>query len=145
VEFSTDADKHLVEPAPRPVSLFSATPVAGGKIELRALWDDTGIAEGVFTAATQVAFYYDNGTGTIDYNTPLATEDLAPNVSGSVSYGGGLKAEYTTGALTDGQEYLFAAKAKTAAGSLSDASSEIAATADATEPDAGTLSAEEII
>lgn len=86
---------------------LSALAVAGGKIQLT--WEYDGHLESA--TPTLFSVYYDNGTGTVDYVTPLTT------VAYSAGTPDGKVLEYTflTGALVDATTYKFGVRASAGA------------------------------
>ncbi|MCX5791532.1 MAG: T9SS type A sorting domain-containing protein, partial [Elusimicrobia bacterium] len=78
-------------PSPLPPGNFSAESLAGNKISLAWL-------PSPFEGITGYNLYYDSGTGTIDYGTPLAT--LAAD-----------RTSYTTGVLVSSAAYKFGLRA----------------------------------
>ena len=73
--------------APAPVANLRAYPIGGGKLALE--WEKS-----YSNNVSQYVLYWDDGTGTIDYGTPLATFPHPLTT-------------YITGVLTNGTEYLF--------------------------------------
>ena len=88
--------------APRSVE---AEPVSDGKVEVSWIYDPTReyLGPGM---AQEARIYGDGGTGTMDWDTPVATVDM----------GGPERLErwsWTSGQLTDGQTYQFAVRIAT--------------------------------
>lgn len=112
-----------------PVGL-TATPVAGGKIQIDWLYDTTNqeVVPSLFS------IYYDNNTGTVDYVNALSTKAYS---TGTVS-GRHLAFTYTTAALGDGLDYEFGVRAKSATGDEEENEVTVTEIADATAPNAPT-------
>lgn len=111
-----------------PIGL-TATPIAGAKFTVAWLYD------GKFEEATPDTFsvYWDNGTGTMDWVTPMTTVAY----SAGVASGRQLVYSVDTAALVNGTDYQFAVRAKI--GSDEEANEVIATdTADSTAPAAPT-------
>jgi hypothetical protein len=101
VKVSIDASGNLEQP--RPNSIFEARtdPLAGSKVKL--LWYYCPLDQNSEPACFNI--YYDNGTGQIDYENPIAT----------ISYAGRKFYSYQSDPLK-GDRYLFAIRAKDANG-----------------------------
>lgn len=125
-------------PASRPAEpiVVEAAPSAGGKIKVTWLYDPANEYLGP-GAAFEARIYWDNATGTIDWDTPKATVAMgAPTAADWYSW--------ESEALVDEQEYLFAVRIATAAhpnGIETANTDEHAATADTSAPDAPVLAA----
>ncbi len=119
----------IVLSSPKPATPYAmlATPGVGGIITLDATYNAT--SEDV--AATAINFYYDSGTGTIDFATIFASVSLRAHAAGEPIV---FDVTFTTTPLVDGTTYLFAAKSIAANGLESAASGEAAGLADATAP-----------
>ncbi len=124
VEFIVSSGVRILRPnSPR---LLTATPGAGGTIVLTCEYDPAN----QLAAPTAVRFYYDNGTGTIDYVTPIGTA----SITATTALGRPATATYTTGALIHGTTYLFVARARTAGGIEDTNTTTASAVADTTGP-----------
>jgi hypothetical protein len=101
VKVSIDSDGDLAQP--RPNSIFEARieQLAGSKVKL--LWYYCPLDQDSGPACFKI--YYDNGTGQIDYENPIAT----------ISYTGRKFYSYQSDSL-EGGRYLFAIRAKDANG-----------------------------
>lgn len=101
VKVSIDADGDLAQP--RPNSIFEArtAQLAGSKVKL--LWYYCPLDQNSEPACFKI--YYNNGTGQIDYENPIAT----------ISYAGRKFHSYQSDSL-EGDRYLFAIRAKDANG-----------------------------
>ncbi len=108
-----------------PVGL-TATPVAGGKIQLDWLYDTTDQE----VVPLLFSVYYDNNTGTMDYVTPL---DTVLYSTGTVN-GRFLAFTFTTGVLGDGLDYEFGIRSESAAGNEEENEVTVTETADLTAP-----------
>ncbi len=106
---------------------FSAAPIAGGQVILTL--DYPAATEGSLGVAIRV--YSDGGTGTIDYVTPLHSEDIPAHDLGESRLIG---VPLLTPALTHGTAYKFAARAVDAAGRESASTPERVVRADAEPP-----------
>ncbi len=101
VKVSIDADGDLAQP--RPNSIFEARTkqLAGSKVKL--LWYYCPLDQNSEPACFKI--YYDNGTGQIDYENPIAT----------INYTGRKFYSYQSDPL-EGDRYLFTIRAKDAGG-----------------------------
>ncbi len=106
----------VVPPAPSNL----AASVNSGTLVATLTWD----ASSPETDVTQYNIYSDNGSGTIDYNTPFAT--VAANASASYSY--------DTAALTADSLYKFVVRSQDAAGNIEQNTSAASAATDFTAP-----------
>ena len=113
-----------------------AEAIAGGKVQV-SFWyrpDQEYLGPG---AAFEARIYYDDGTGTVDYATPLDTLAMGGPEEPDVW-------EWESGVLVDDQEYLFVVRIATAAhpaGVETQNTDEHAATPDSSVPDAPVLTA----
>ena len=124
VSFVVSGGARILRPnSPR---LLTVTPAAGGTFVLTCEYDT---ADQV-AAPTTIRFYYDNGTGVIDYVTPIGTA----NITATTSRSRPSTATYTTGALVHGTTYLFVARARTAGGVEDTNTTTASAVADTTGP-----------
>jgi hypothetical protein len=123
VAVELNAQLNQISPKPNVPHNLLATPQSGGDIRVSCRYDRI-LEQAV---ATEIRVYWDAGSGTIDFATPMATVPLVegPNYA-SVSV--------VKGGLTDGQTYLFACKAATAGGVESEPTSTVSAVSDATAP-----------
>jgi hypothetical protein len=130
VEFELDSGEDLVS---RPNSPYrvTVTPAAGGTFLVQAWLDPRrpAIHGTQAAAATGGRAYHDNGTGTMDWVTPIAT--VAVGVGPGLVY----QAAYTTGAYGHGTTVLFGARAAASA-VVEDNEKTVSAVADAEAPPA---------
>lgn len=120
--------------APRAVE---AMPIAGGKVQVSWLYEPADEENGP-GAAFEARIYYDNGTGTVDYATPLGTVAMG-NPTAVDRY------TWDSGVLVDEQEYLFVVRIATAAhpaGIENQNTDEHAATPDSDIPSTPVLTAQ---
>jgi len=101
VKVSIDADGDLAQP--RPNSIFEARTEQSADSKVKLLWYYCPLDQNSEPACFKV--YYDNGTGQIDYENPIAT----------ISYTGRKFYSYQSNSL-EGDKYLFAIRAKDANG-----------------------------
>lgn len=78
--------------------------------------------------ATSARLYYDNGTGIVDYVTPLAEQGLDYEGSGRAEIG------FDVAGLVDGTTYLFVVRARTAEGAEDENTDAASVTAVSTPP-----------
>jgi len=130
IEFELDADEAEVNP---PLVAFglSATPAEGGTFALAAKVPTARpkVHGRTPPRPTHLKFYHDNGTGTMDWVTPIAT--VAVGVGPGLVY----QAAYTTGAYGHGTTVLFGARAA-ASTVVEDNEKTVSAVADAEAPPA---------
>jgi len=125
VEFIVSGGARILRPnSPR---LLTATPGAGGTIVLSCEYDPAN----QLAAPTTIRFYYDNGTGTVDYVTPIGTVTITATSDRSRP----VIATFTTGALIHGTTYLFVARARSAEGIEDTNTTTVRAVADTTGPE----------
>ena len=118
---TTGGDSVPADPVPNPPIRLSAVPVAGGNIRLRWYYEPAGEGAPVY----QYNVYHDNGGGSINYVTPLATTR---------------QRSYLTAAYSHGIAVKFTVRAESRAGDEETNTNEATATADAQgPPDAGGL------
>jgi len=101
VKVSVDADGDLAQPGPNSIFEARTEQLAGSKVRL--LWYYCPLDQNSEPACFKI--YYDNGTGQIDYENPIAT----------ISYAGRKFYCYQSDSLEVGR-YLFAIRAKDASG-----------------------------
>ena len=101
VKVSIDADGDLVQLGPNSIFEARAKQLAGSKAKL--LWYYCSLGQNSEPGCFKI--YYDNGTGQIDYENPIAT----------ISYAGKKFYSYQSGSLEAGR-YLFAIRAEDASG-----------------------------
>jgi hypothetical protein len=91
---------------PAEARLVSVRPIAGGKIELEWLYDPRYEDPAFSGAAYEARIYWDAGTGTVDFEEPLAAVAIGrPTAMGRWSW--------QSDALEDGQTYLFVVRIAT--------------------------------
>jgi hypothetical protein len=124
-----DSAHEAVAERPNEVSSFLATPVADGKFRLVAVYDPAGEA----AQATKVLFFHDSGTGTIDWNTVVASVAL--------SAVGRMKRAVlaASGAFAHGTTIKWGARAATAADVADGSTSHVSESIADSEPIPGTL------
>lgn len=108
---------------------LTATATGGGKITVAWVYNDREED----ATPTKFNVYYDNGTGNVDYNTPLTSV----NYSTGTQDGRHLAFSYLTAALTDTTTYIFGVRSSTATDE-EDNTTTVSATADASAPNAPT-------
>ena len=124
------ADGELAEAQPNSIFEARAEQVAGSKIQL--VWYYCPVKQKSKPACFNV--YYDNGTGQIDYENPVAV----------ISYTGRVFYNYQSGTLSAGR-YLFAVRVEDAAGIENSSLARLKVQIETTGPDAiDVLSAESI-
>lgn len=101
VKVAIDADSNLAEPQPNKIFASRTKQVNGSRIQL--VWFYCPVEQKAEPACFKV--YYDNGTGQIDYENPIATID----------YQGRRFYSYESSTL-DASRYLFAIRARDAEG-----------------------------
>jgi hypothetical protein len=101
VRVSTDTNGDLEQPKPNSIFEARAEQLAGGKVKL--LWYYCPLDQDSRPAFFNI--YYDNNTGQIDYENPIA----------SISYAGRKFYNYQSDSLEEGR-YLFAIRVKNANG-----------------------------
>ncbi|MGA1980351.1 MAG: hypothetical protein ABSG99_07320 [Sedimentisphaerales bacterium] len=101
VRVSIDSDGDLAQPRPNSIFEAKAEQLAGSKVRL--LWYYCPLDQNSEPECFNI--YYDNGTGQIDYENPIAT----------ISYAGGKFYSYQSDSL-EGNRYLFAIRVKEANG-----------------------------
>lgn len=117
------AGQRIVRPT-SPDSLKAAAAPSGGAT-VTAIYDGQSDEE----PATAAVLYYDNGTGIVDYVTPLATATLRFD-------GGSRRSEisFAVTGLTNGTTYLFSVRARTAKGAEDQNTDTASVVADTTPP-----------
>lgn len=121
VKVAIDAEGNLAAPAPNNIFAVKAEQANGNKIRL--IWYYCPIEQQSPPACFNV--YYDEGTGQIDYEDPVAT----------IRYAGRRFYSYQSDSL-DAGEHLFCIKAEDAAGTESSSSAPERVQLDTTAPDA---------
>jgi hypothetical protein len=106
VTISSIAFKFIV--LPEPVDCLSAVPLEGGKIKLE--WEPS-----VSDNALKCLIYSDDGTGTVDYETPIVSLSHASD-------------SYTVDSLVAGTEYKFAVRCMHIAGYIEENTNIVSAT-----------------
>jgi hypothetical protein len=124
VRVRTDGTGAVPSPVPGAPRGLRVDPRAGGV--LRVQW--THAVTGHDAQAALFNVYHNNGTGAIDYDTPLATVTARAAMAGLGIY------EYVTAAYVDGTTVQFGVRAESAAGDEELNTVTAAGTADATGP-----------
>ncbi|RKY24109.1 MAG: hypothetical protein DRP62_04480 [Planctomycetota bacterium] len=130
VKVSIDADGNLSQSQPNSIFEVKAKQIDGDKIEL--LWYYCPLEQK--SSPVRFNIYYDNGSGQIDYESPVAV----------IEYAGRLFYRYQSEPLNEGT-YLFAVRAEDAAGIENHCLAQLKIQLDMTDPDAiDTLKAEAV-
>ncbi len=136
ITYYKDSNNDPVVVKPADPVYITATALAGGKAEIKWAYDPANEIGGI-GVAEESRIYYDNGTGTVDYSSPLATVAM-DNPTNDVKY------NYTTGVLPE-DTYKFVVRVATKAhpnGIETDNTGYAEVTTDATPPDAPSISGE---
>ena len=127
VEATFDAEGDYIEPAPNSPFALSVEPAAGGYLTLRWLYDAAGQA----AAPSQFNVYHNNGSGEVDYDTPVT----------NVSYTGSSRYTATVGPYADDALVRLAVRAAASGGAEETNTDYVEGLADATAPATPTVTA----